>query len=75
MIDSVQEARYQRGMLEYDVDAFLRSKGWKHTSSTPGSFWMWEREINGRVLLVDKDHALAIQGYIESTESEMSQET
>ncbi|WP_437310115.1 hypothetical protein [Sorangium sp. So ce388] len=70
MIDSVQEVRHRRETLEFDVDAFPRAKGWKHTSSTPGSFWMWEREINGRVLLVDKGHALAIQGYIESIESE-----
>jgi hypothetical protein len=31
--------------LTYETEAYLRSKGWKHTSSTPGCFWLWEREL------------------------------
>lgn len=65
-IDTVQEARHQREMLGYREDNFLRRKGWKHTSGTPGSFCMWEREIDGRVLLVDKAHALGIQEHLDA---------
>ena len=65
-MNSAQEVTEQRQDLEYRVDAFLRRAGWEHTSSTPGSYWMWQREINGQKLLVDKEHALSIQAHLEA---------
>lgn len=65
MIKNVYEARGKREDVEYEIDAFLRSKGWNHTSSTPGCLWMWEREIDGRRVLVDKEHALSMQAHFD----------
>lgn len=42
---SLDDVRHEREMLEYEVDAFLRSKGWTHSSSTPGCFWLWCKTI------------------------------
>jgi len=47
--------------LECEREAWLRSKGWKQTSQTIGSYWMWEREIGGRVYLVGTESACQIQ--------------
>jgi len=67
-ITEVDEIRYQGEMLDHRIDAFLRSKGWKHTSSTPGCIWLWEREIGGRLMLVDRATALSAQAEIEASE-------
>lgn len=39
--------------LEGAERAYLRHHGWKHTCSTPGSYWMWRRsfaDVNARRL-------------------------
>jgi hypothetical protein len=41
----MDDARYEREMLEYKVDALLRAKGWKHTCTTPGSLWLWSKTV------------------------------
>jgi hypothetical protein len=43
------------------VSKALRDSGWKHTSSTPGSRWMWQKEIDGRVYSVGRDEAERLQ--------------
>lgn len=53
---------WARELLEFDVDAFLRSRGWTHTSDTPGSIWLWTKEIDGKTFLVDKDTAIYMVG-------------
>lgn len=63
-IATVADVRYEREMLEYAVDAFLRSKGWKATCSTPGSFWLWTKTIDGREVLVDKETALSLTAHM-----------
>jgi hypothetical protein len=60
-IGSVAEAKWQGEQLSYRVDAFLRSRGWKHTSSTPGSYWLWHKTIDGVPMYVDQAHALGIE--------------
>jgi len=60
---TVEDVQYSREMLEFEVDAFLRKNGWKHTSQTPGCLWRWQKEINGRVFVVNKETALAIQAH------------
>jgi len=55
------EARYQRQQLDFRVEAWLRREGWKHTSDTPGCFWMWQRALpDGRVVLVDRAMAISL---------------
>lgn len=61
LLTQLATARDAVGVKEHDV---LRRTGWKHTSSTPGCFWMWERALpDGRVFLVDTATALRIQRY------------
>lgn len=43
------------------VTRALCRAGWSHTSSTPGSVWMWQKEIDGKVYSVDQDRAAEIQ--------------
>ena len=42
---TTDDARYEREMLEFKIDALLRAKGWTHTSSTPGCFWLWTKTV------------------------------
>jgi hypothetical protein len=39
----------------------LADNGWKRTSRTPGSYWMWEKELVTGKLLVNQETALRIQ--------------
>ena len=49
-----------------EKSAFLRSCGWKATSQTIGSRWMWEKLIDGRVYLVGTDSAGEIQNSLDA---------
>lgn len=40
---------------------FLRHHGWKHTSATPGSRWLWWKEIGNGVLLMTINEAFDTQ--------------
>jgi hypothetical protein len=50
-------------------EKWLRSKGWTYTSSTPDYCWRWEKEWNGRTILVDRDTALTFQQRWDERES------
>ena len=67
---SMAEVDYAEQQHDFAVALYLRTKGWKHTSDTPGSYWMWEREIDGRTLLVDQNTAALIQRHIEAEEAQ-----
>jgi hypothetical protein len=60
-ITCASEARWQQEQLNDRIDAFLRLQGWTHTSSTPGSFWMWRKAFEGVTMYVTQSHALAIE--------------
>jgi hypothetical protein len=64
-IGSTSEARWQEEQLGVRIDAFLRERCWKQTSSTPGYFWMWHKTINGCAIYVSRDHAMAIERALE----------
>lgn len=46
---------------EETVAKALRQSGWKHTSQTPCSVWMWQKEIGGRTYSVSRRDAAMIQ--------------
>lgn len=52
--------------LRCDLDmaemGLLNQRGWKHTSSTPDCVWRWIKEIDGKMLMVDRRTALSIEG-------------
>jgi hypothetical protein len=58
----IENARVSLDNVKHD---FLKANGWTYTSSTPGFFWMWEKEFSGRRILVSTDHAISIQSNID----------
>lgn len=52
--------------LRLAKEAYLRRSGWQHTSSTPGSYWMWRRKIGEVDWFVDFATAWRIQGLQET---------
>lgn len=83
---NVMEIDAAREELTYATEAYLRAKGWKHTSSTPGCFWLWERELtivtHGRpgteferterkvTALMSLDTAVSVQRHLDAEASE-----
>ena len=59
-----------REMLEFEVDAFLRRKGWTSTTATPGCYLAWERTVGGQRLVVGKELALAMQAHLDDEPSD-----
>jgi hypothetical protein len=54
--DKIEAAEEQ---VKSSKEALLRRYGWKHTSSTPGCYWLWEKAMpDGRTLLVTTEIAL-----------------
>jgi hypothetical protein len=51
----------EKSQLGYATADFLRSRGWKSTSSTPGCYWLWTREWKGMTLMVSQDMAFAME--------------
>lgn len=55
----------QRDVLQQEaedtVSKALRKAGWKHTSQTPGSIWMWQKDIDGVLYSVSQNRAAGIQ--------------
>lgn len=56
-----EDIRFEMEQLEFQQDAELRKRGWQQTSSTPGSLWLWRKEMKGYgVLLVNKSTAIHV---------------
>lgn len=51
----------QRREADDAVATALRKAGWLHTSSTPGSRWMWQKQIGGQIYSVSEAEAARIQ--------------
>lgn len=65
MPTTIRDLEHEEDQQRFAVEAHLRAAGWKHTSATPAGYWMWERELGGRVLLVDLKTAKRIQKHFE----------
>lgn len=62
-----------RAALENEQHGYLRSRGWRYTSSTPGCLWMWvkrcdfdtsktrEPNMEPCLIMVDTNTAIAMQ--------------
>lgn len=53
--DKLNQIDYDRSRV---IHKFLDERGWEHTSSTPGCYWMYKKTINGCVFLVGPETAL-----------------
>ncbi len=63
---NVAEIKAEMEQLDFAMEAHLRASGWKTTCKTPGSYWMWEKEVGGQHFLVDRETAIRIQGIQEA---------
>lgn len=63
----LQDVRNAREVLNFEVAALLRRKGWKHSSDNPACLWLFEKRLrDGRVVLVNADAALQFQDAIDA---------
>ena len=66
----------EREALSLRADNWLREQGWRHTSNTPGCYWLWTRPVPphaateavpaGTLILCDQKLALLMQGRIDA---------
>ena len=58
-----EEYRYSNKVMDANraLYALLAKYGWKHTCNNPSCFWMWEKEIDGKMILVSDAVALDIE--------------
>jgi len=46
----------------YAEERWLRSRGWQHTSDTPGCYWLWIKPVDqGRTAMCDRSTAMTIE--------------
>jgi hypothetical protein len=57
---------FEREQFEFAVDKFLRSRDWKSSSNHPGAYWLWTKEIDGRVYTCGKSLALSLEESVEA---------
>lgn len=60
--------RYVRAQLDARESNWLKDRGWKYSCATPGFYWMWTREWEGKTFLVDQKTASRIQSGWDTTE-------
>ena len=56
--------------IRYRKEAYLRTKGWDHTSSTVGCYWMWFKTVNERHYGCCTEDAFRIQSVTDRQEYE-----
>lgn len=54
MMEAIDAAENNVGELR---TKYLDKSGWEHTSSTPGCYWMWTKEIDGKQYMLNSDGA------------------
>lgn len=57
-----------REELKWRTEAYLRAKGWEHTSATVDCCWRWFKTIKGRQYGCGTDDAFHIQNHIDREE-------
>jgi hypothetical protein len=60
-LKEITEIERLRSRAENKRGQWLRNRGWEYTSSTPGCYWMYRKEWEGKVFLVDEPTAARIQ--------------
>jgi hypothetical protein len=69
-MNKITKEKYQLLILEHknimsDVEtSYLNETGWKLTCDNPAHRWMWEKTINGKVLVMNQEDAVDLEDYI-----------
>jgi hypothetical protein len=59
--DSCSALDHEETMLRFRKEALLRARGWKHSSSHAGAFWMFSKRIGRRTYHLPFDMAWALE--------------
>ena len=54
--------------IRHRKEAYLWATGWEASSSTPGCYWMWFKEVEGRHYGCCTDDAFRIQNNLDRSE-------
>jgi hypothetical protein len=65
----LQEIEALEQETERKTGQFLVNRGWKYVCNTPGSFWLWEKEIKGTIYRCPRDTATEIEIHLVDAES------
>lgn len=61
---SFESVLLDQEQLEFESDNILRKCGWQFVCNTPGSLWLWQRDLgDGRMALVNKVTAIGMQSW------------
>ncbi|TWT63170.1 hypothetical protein [Rubinisphaera italica] len=69
----LEEMDYENETIIDKKREHLRQNGWKWSCSNPCSFWMWEKEINGRLYVVGQSTAFDFQNQEDQLKLEETQ--
>ena len=62
LLEALQEIKEAHDDADYKTDKILYQRGWTHTSNTPGSYWLWQKELpDGRTVLVNRNMAVEFE--------------
>jgi hypothetical protein len=57
---------------EYAVTKFLEASGWRHSSTNPACWWMWEKKLpDGRTVLVTQETAVNFQASMDGVSGDL----
>jgi hypothetical protein len=65
-VDDIRDAQCE---LNFAIDAYLTSKGWRHTSDTPNCTWVWVKEWRGQNIWVNRATAVDMQDSMEANDT------
>lgn len=57
-IEQIEDAERD---LKFLREKWLRRRGWAHICDTPGSYWLWCKEIHGRAYTTGAELAINLQ--------------
>lgn len=64
LLDGIEDAKDR---VVYLQNSYLRKRGWQYTCMTPGSRWMWVKQLpDGPTVLVFMEDAVAIQSFLDN---------
>ena len=61
----IEELEYKIEDIGYEINDYLKKKGWKYSSSYPGSYWLWS---NADFKGVSRDIAIQMQKHADQME-------
>ena len=57
----IETLMYKVEVAQEAINKWLRRHGWKESSRYPDSVWRWSKEIDGKILAVNRVSAVEIE--------------